>query len=194
MVSKLKSLEKADDNALVEAVCSSAHEIWQAGLGAFARAQEEGNELFTKLVQQGEELQKRTQHLAEGKGLGIADTVTKLAENVGKQATGSIEKLEKVFEERVARSLRSIGVPTHDDIKGLSKQIDELSQLVMTLAQKQSAAVKAAAKTAPARTASKAAPRAIPKTASKSTVKSAAAKGAARTAAKKQSRQVAGHA
>jgi len=140
MVSKLKALEKSDDNALVEAVCGSAHQIWQAGLGAFSRAQEEGGDMFSRLVQQGADLQKRTQQLAGDKGFGVTDTVTRLAENVSRQASGSWEKLEKVFEERVSRSLRNLGVTTQEDIKGLSRQIDELNKSVAALVKKSSAA------------------------------------------------------
>lgn len=160
MVSKLKALEKSDDNALVEAVCGSAHQIWQAGLGAFSRAQEEGGDMFSKLVQQGADLQKRTQQLAGDKGFGVTDTVTRLAENVSRQASGSWEKLEKVFEERVSRSLRNLGVTTQEDIKGLSRQIEELNKSVAALAKKSSATVKPAEKamekTAPKRRAVKA--------------------------------------
>ena len=40
MVKKLK--EFTEDKELASAVRSSAQQIWQAGLGAFAKAQEEG--------------------------------------------------------------------------------------------------------------------------------------------------------
>lgn len=159
MVSKLKALEKSDDNALVEAVCGSAHQIWQAGLGAFSRAQEEGGDMFSKLVQQGADLQKRTQQLAGEKSFGVTDTVTRLAENVSRQASGSWEKLEKVFEERVSRSLRNLGVTTQEDIKGLSRQIEELNKSIATLAKKASTAKpaeKSMEKAAPKRRAVKA--------------------------------------
>ncbi|HEU4843331.1 MAG TPA: phasin family protein, partial [Burkholderiaceae bacterium] len=42
MVKKLKTLAKDDDKQLANAVRNSAQQIWQAGLGAFAKAQEEG--------------------------------------------------------------------------------------------------------------------------------------------------------
>lgn len=133
MVRKLKELEKTEDETLVQAVCSSAHEIWQAGLGAFSRAQKEGGDMFSRLVQEGTELQKRTQHLVGYKDVGVTDTVTKMAENVSRQATGSWEKLEKVFEDRVSRSLRGLGVPTQEDVKGLSRQIDDLAKSIAAL-------------------------------------------------------------
>ncbi|HCW6263515.1 TPA: phasin family protein, partial [Acinetobacter baumannii] len=39
-------------------------QIWLAGLGAFSRAEEEGNKLFDSLVKVGEELESKTGDLA----------------------------------------------------------------------------------------------------------------------------------
>jgi outer membrane murein-binding lipoprotein Lpp len=83
-----------------------------------------------------------------------------MAESASKQATGSWEKLETVFEDRVSRSLRNIGVPTRDDIAALGEQIEELRKSVEAMAGKGKAARQPAAKAAvPARkTAAKAKP------------------------------------
>ena len=146
MVKKLKALSKSDDKQLAEAVRTSAQQIWQAGLGAFAKAQEEGGKVFAKLVKEGTDLQKRTQKLAEDKVSGVTDTVTKMADNVSKQASGSWDKLEQVFEDRVSRSLSSLGVPTKKDIQALTKRVEELSKSVTTLNGKKPAVIKAAPK------------------------------------------------
>jgi poly(hydroxyalkanoate) granule-associated protein len=179
MVKKLKALAKEDDKQLSDAVRASAHQIWQAGLGAFAKAQEEGGKVFAKLVKEGTDLQKRTQKLAEDKVSGVTDTVTKTADYVSKQATGSWDKLEQVFEDRVSRSLTSLGVPSKKDIQALTKRVEELSKEVAAQSGKKPAAVKEsakpAAKAAP-KAAAKAAPKAAAKPAAKSTVKAAAAK------------------
>lgn len=180
MSNKPKPLEKADDNALVEAVCHSAHQIWQAGLGAFARAQEEGGEMFAKLVQEGEVLQKRTRGAIGDKGVGMVDTVTKMTEQVSKQAAGSLDKLERVFEDRVSRSLRRIGVPTQDDIKALSKQIDEVNRSIRLLAGSGTLNAK------PARKSTENAP--LAKAVAKKAVKAGTTKSVVRAAAKRSTR------
>jgi poly(hydroxyalkanoate) granule-associated protein len=156
MVKKLKALSKADDKQLAEAVRTSAQQIWQAGLGAFAKAQEEGGKVFAKLVKEGTDLQKRTQQLAEGKVQEVTGTVSKVADSVSKQAAGSWDKLEKVFEDRVSRSLKTLGVPTQKDIQALTKRVEELNKAVAALSGKKvpatrAAAPKAAAKKAPAK-------------------------------------------
>lgn len=184
MVRKLKSLEPAEDMALIDAVRTSAHLIWQAGLGAFARAQDEGDDLFSRLVKQGADLQKRTRHLASEKGFDMSDTVAKLAGNVGRQATGSWDKIEKVFEDRVSRSLRSLGVPTHHDIKLISRQLEELKASIDGLAAAKTAAKTVAKKTSPAKRAATATKN-VP---SKAAVKRSSIKGALRTTGRKPAR------
>ena len=169
MVKKLKEL--TEDKELASAVRASAQQIWQAGLGAFAKAQEEGGRVFSKLVKDGTEFQKR----AEDKVADVSDSVSKLADGVGKQASGSWDKLEQVFEERVARALATIGVPMQNDIAALHAKIDALSLQVAALSGKAAPAPKPKAVAKPA---VKAAPKAAPKAA----VAKAPAKPAARAA------------
>ncbi|OWW18534.1 phasin family protein [Noviherbaspirillum denitrificans] len=159
MVKKLKTLAKSDDEQLAEVVRTSAQQIWQAGLGAFAKAQEEGGKVFAKLVKEGSALQERTQQMANGKVSDVTGTVVKIADNVSKQAAGSWDKLEQVFEDRVSRSLKSLGVPTQEDIQTLTRRIEELSKAIESLSGKKPVAKKAAAKPAAKKTAKKATPR-----------------------------------
>ncbi|MFA5124006.1 phasin family protein [Zavarzinia sp.] len=143
VVKKLKSV--GTDSQLSATIRESAQQIWLAGLGAFAKAQREGNKVFDALVRQGESIQKSTRKVAE-------DKVTEMAA----KATGTWDKLEQVFENRVARSLHSLGVPTRDDVAALSKRVAELKAEVEKLN-------KAAGKPAPKAAARK--PAAKPKAA-----------------------------
>jgi poly(hydroxyalkanoate) granule-associated protein len=142
----------------------SAQQVWQAGLAAFAKAQEEGGRVFSKLVQEGHKL-------AEEKTFGVAGSTSELAAEVGKQASGSWDKLEHVFEERVARALAKLGVPAQKELDALTLRVDALSREL--------AALKAGAKAAPApaKAVSKAAPKTVTKTArAPAAVKKAASK------------------
>jgi poly(hydroxyalkanoate) granule-associated protein len=103
VVKKLKSV--AMDSQLSATIRDSAEQIWLAGLGAFAKAQEEGTKVFDALIREGEAIQKKTRKVTE-------DKVTEMAA----KATGTWDKLEQVFENRVARSLNSLGVPTKADV------------------------------------------------------------------------------
>jgi len=125
MVKKLSSLAgEAGDNQLVNTIRDSANNIWLAGLGAFAKAQEEGGKLFEALVKEGEGVQKRASRQAE-------DTMTE----VKARATGTWDKLEQVFEDRVARALRSLSVPTKSDIDALSQRVAELTAVAEKLSE-----------------------------------------------------------
>lgn len=120
MAQKLK--ETAGDGNIGQVVMNSAHQIWLAGLGAFARAQSEGSKVFDSLVKEGEAVQARA-------GKAASAQMTRL----GKTATGSWDKLEQVFEERVSKSLNRLGVPTYGDIQALNRHVSELNTNVRQL-------------------------------------------------------------
>jgi poly(hydroxyalkanoate) granule-associated protein len=128
MATNLKDVMGGEPAAIADAIAASAHEIWQAGLGAFARAQADGGELFGALVRDGAALHKLTQELAQDKFPDVAGKIGKLAEQVGRQASGSWDKIEKIFEDRVARSLRSLGVPSREEVDALRREIEALRE------------------------------------------------------------------
>lgn len=161
MVKKFKALAGLSDNQLASTIKDSAQQIWLAGLGAFAKAQEEGNKVFDALVKEGEAIHKKTRKVAD----------EKMAE-VAVKAAGTWDRLEQVFEDRVARALGSLGVPAKKDIDKLSKRVAELTAVVQKLTETPAAAP---AKKAAAKPAAK--PAAAPAKAAKpAATKAAAAK------------------
>ena len=155
VVKKLKSVGK--DSQLSATIRESAQQIWLAGLGAFAKAQQEGNKVYDALIREGEAIQKKTRKVTE-------DKVTEMAS----KATGTWDKLEQVFENRVARALNSLGVPTKADVAQLAKRVAELKAEVEKLNKTPKSAAKA---TRPAR--KPAAKTAAPKTVRKAATKAA---------------------
>ncbi|QDZ27189.1 polygranule-associated protein [Noviherbaspirillum sp. UKPF54] len=180
MARKLNMQAHADDSRMVDAVRNSVEQIWQAGLGAFAKAQQEGEEMFSKLVQEGMAVQKRTQNLAGEQLADLSETVAGMAESLGRRASGSLEKLESVFEDRMAQAMRSLGVPTHNDIEALGQRIGELHEMINKLiAQKHGDRPAARKAVKPAKQAAKSA---VKKTAPKKKTRAAARKSPASTA------------
>jgi poly(hydroxyalkanoate) granule-associated protein len=114
------------DGQLASAIKDSAQQIWLAGLGAFAKAQGEGTKMFEGLVKEGNGIQKMTRKLAEHKVGDVTGKVTKVAGEISKQATEGWDKLEQVFEDRVARAQKRMGVPTAKDIQTLTDRITAL--------------------------------------------------------------------
>lgn len=182
MVRKLKEMVTADQKAMADAVLGSAQQIWQAGLGAFAKAQQEGSELFDKLVREGSELHRLTQKLAGDQPLGVADKVGRMAENVGRQASGSWDKIEKIFEDRVARSLRILGVPARGELDELRQEIAALKASMAEAGKPK--AVKRSAAPKPAVKAAAKAPAKAAKSAPQKSRTGAAPKRAAKAAAR----------
>lgn len=132
-----------------ESVKQSAQQIWLAGLGAFAKAQQEGGKAFEALVKDGVSMQKKTQAAAEEKISEVTQRVASLTTDLTSRASGQWDKLEGIFEDRVARSLTKLGVPSSRDIDSLNARIDELQAAVARLgAGRESPARRAASKRA----------------------------------------------
>jgi poly(hydroxyalkanoate) granule-associated protein len=156
MVKKLKAMAEGagKDNQLAAAVKESAQQIWLAGLGAFAKTQEEGQKVFQALVKEGTSIQKRTVQVTEDRIGDIGGRFAKVAGQFQKQANGTWDKLEGVFEARVERALHRLGVPNRKDVSVLTKRVEELTAEVARLsgspAKKPRARKAAKAKTAAA--------------------------------------------
>jgi poly(hydroxyalkanoate) granule-associated protein len=114
-------------------VKDSAQQIWLAGLGAFAKAQEEGGKVFEALVKEGLGMQRKSQLMAEEKITEATSKMTNLAQGITERATGQWDKLENIFEDRVAKALKKLGVPSARDVDLLLQRVDALTQAVQEL-------------------------------------------------------------
>jgi poly(hydroxyalkanoate) granule-associated protein len=166
------------DSEMAQNIKDSAQQIWAAGLASFAKAQGEGSKVFEALVSEGLKLQKKTQSAAEEKLSAVASKVSGVAGDVGAKAGQHWDKLEAIFEQRVAKALQGLGVPTKGDIDALIERIDALAKAtgVEVPARKP-----AARKAAPAVKKAAAAP--VKKAAAAAPAKKAAAKPVAKPAA-----------
>lgn len=154
MVTKIqkKSTQKTEGVPLSGSVKDSAQQIWQAGLGAFTRAQAEGTKAFEALVKEGVSMQRKTQAAAEDRISEATNKMTTMATDISSKASGQWDKLENIFEDRVAKALNKLGVPSAKDVSALIARIDELNLAVQKLTPKARAATTAkAAPAAPAK-------------------------------------------
>ena len=143
---------------LGSSVKDSAQQIWLAGLGAFSRVQEEGSKVFEALTKEGLAIQRRTQEAAGEKMAEASSKMSNMATDIQSKAGHQWDKLENIFEERVAKALNKLGVPSARDVEALAARIDELNQSVQKMSSKAPAA-KTTAKTATKKAASPAAKR-----------------------------------
>jgi poly(hydroxyalkanoate) granule-associated protein len=178
MVKKLQkmSADKAAAPHLAGAVKESAQQIWLAGLGAFSKAQEGGGKVFESLMKEGLSIQRKTQAVAEEKLSEATSKMANMAGDIQSKAGQQWDKLENIFEDRVAKALNKLGVPSAKDVDALIARIDELNKSVQKMSAKAPVAKAPAAKP----------PASSPaKTATAPAAKKAAAPAAKRPAAKK---------
>lgn len=122
------------DSQLAQTVRDSAQQIWLAGMGAFGKAQGEGGRFFETLVKEGLSLQRRTQGVAEDKINEVTGRMSAMAGSVTAKAGQNWDKLETIFEERTARALGKLGVPSAKDVEVLTQRVEELAAAVARLA------------------------------------------------------------
>jgi poly(hydroxyalkanoate) granule-associated protein len=121
------------DSQLAQTIKDSAQQIWLAGLGAFAKAQGEGGKVFDTLMKEGANLQRKTQAAAEETLGDVAGKMSAMAGEVGSKANAQWDKLESIFEERTARALGRLGVPTAKDLADLVDRMAALEAAVAAL-------------------------------------------------------------
>jgi len=114
------------DDKPQDRIKDSAHQIWLAGLGAFAKMQEEGSKAFEALVKDGMGVQKKTQQAAEETLAQAQARMSGFASEFGSRAAGGWGKLENIFEDRVARALEKLGIPSAGDVAALQARVEAL--------------------------------------------------------------------
>lgn len=142
------SADKKSTPPLADAVKDSAQQIWLAGLGAFSKAQEEGGKVFEALVKEGLSIQRKTQTAAEEKISSATHKMTAMATDISAKAGHQWDKLESIFEERVAKALNKLGVPSAKDVEALAARLNELNKNLQKMGAKPAATAKAAPRAA----------------------------------------------
>ena len=161
------------DSQLASSVKESAHQIWLAGMGAFSKAQEEGSKVFESLVKEGMTLQKKTQGIAEEKISEVTGKMSAMAGTVSAKAGQNWDKLESIFEQRTAKAMNKLGVPTSKDVDALVQRVDELAAAVSRLSKGAPRAAAKAASTPFSKPAAKRAAKPVAKAPAKTAAKRA---------------------
>lgn len=129
----VKKVKGNADPQLSQSVRESAHLIWLAGLGAFAKVGEEGGKLFDTLVEEGEKVEERTRAAASSS----LEAAREKADETRNKVADTWDKVEQIFEERLAQVLGRLGVPSRDDVQELIRQVETLQAHIEALRQAQ---------------------------------------------------------
>lgn len=106
-------------------------QIWLAGLGAFSRAEEEGNRLFDSLVKVGEELETKTTDIADS----TVEAVGEVKERMTERVSDTKERVERALDERVNLTLSRIGLASHREVSQMMELIERLDKKVDALSE-----------------------------------------------------------
>ena len=103
-----------------EKIEDSAHKIWLAGLGAFSKAEQEGEKLFKSLVQEGASVEDEYRKHLVGSVKKAASTTA-----------STIDLMEEMFEKRMSEVMARIHTPAAESMDSVAKQLGELRSSIL---------------------------------------------------------------
>ena len=140
---KTRKVEPTIRKARPRAARSPAHlienvqQIWLAGMGAIAKAQKEGPGAFQDAVAEGFKLLTRSRSNAEqvirDAFESAQETVQSRVGSAREQATETWDNLEALFQSRVHKAMQQLGVPSGEEIRLLTRRVEELNASVQAM-------------------------------------------------------------
>lgn len=122
----------------------SAHKVWLAGLGALSTVEAEGTKLFQQLVDKGRTLESEGKEQVKKARERVESEVEKATGKVKDRVGGAVGDFGDTLEQTLTDVLHRFGVPTRDEIRDLTKRVEELNNKVDRLKGVVPAAKKAA--------------------------------------------------
>ncbi len=134
-------------------VKESAEQLFLAGLGAFALAEEEGSKLFKKLVKKGRKVElpkvelprfgadtlQRLRAEVDARADRIEEGVKGRVQDARYMAGEAAGKAEDRLQEAVAAALRRLGVPTREEVAELTAGVERLTAHIEKLKKERAA-------------------------------------------------------
>ncbi len=115
----------------------SVNQIWLAGLGAFARAQEEGGKLFDSLVREGAAMQSKTRTTAGEKMTQAGHRMADLADDLTQRASGQWDRVGSRVEQGMSQTLDRMGLASAREVAALQARIEALERTVALLTERE---------------------------------------------------------
>lgn len=132
MSKQVEKVTQEQEVNVVDTLTGKAREVWLAGLGALASVEEEGQKVFTKLVEKGTHFEARGKKQLDEAYDELLVAYKKLEDRV----KSSFSKAEGEIDENMQELIHKMGVPTQDEIKELTAQVEKLINKVDDLSKK----------------------------------------------------------
>ena len=104
---------------------------------AVDQAQRETGHLVDSLVGEGEKFRGQALKMAKEKTDEIKGRVAEARDRAGDikdKVASTLDSLEQLFEERVARALTRLGVPTRDELQVIAKRLEGINKRIRVIA------------------------------------------------------------
>lgn len=124
--------ENNKSESVLDSLTGTAREVWLAGLGALASVEEEGNKVFSKLVDKGTEFEKRGKKQIDE----LYNDASERYRDVESKVKSKFSKAEDELDENIQELIHKMGVPTKEEISELTSQVEKLVKKVDTLSKK----------------------------------------------------------
>lgn len=108
--------------ALVPQAKESARNVWLAGVGALAMAEEEGGKMFDQLVKKGATF--------ESKNKKRLQTMVENVKDMRGDVSSVFGKVTAPVNSAMERAMHRLGVPTRKEIATLTRRVEELTKAV----------------------------------------------------------------
>jgi poly(hydroxyalkanoate) granule-associated protein len=117
---------------MLKTLTAITHQIRLAGLGALSKAQQIGNEVLESLIEEGAKVQ--------GQNNPALLTKQPSSKELAKvPASDELADLEQIFQDRVARSLKQLDVPSQNDLRLINQKMEALHKSIVTIAEQHKA-------------------------------------------------------
>ena len=127
--------EGFDLKELPDEVTGRAREIWLAGLGALSRLEQEGDKVFQSLVERGKDYEDKRSKQIQDATENLRKQQESFTKDVTQRLDDATQSVEKAVSDTLSGTLGRIGVPTRDEVRGLSRRVGELSKKLDALSQ-----------------------------------------------------------
>ena len=127
--------EGFDLKTLPDEVTGRAREVWLAGLGALSRLEQEGDKVFQTLVERGKDYEDKRNEQIQDATKNLRKQQESFTKDVTKRLDDAAQSVEKAVSDTLSGTLGRIGVPTRDEVRGLSRRVGELSEKLDALSQ-----------------------------------------------------------
>jgi len=129
MTDQKKNKDQSRTDILQDELSKRGRDVWLAGLGALATVEEEGNKLFKRLVERGEQFEEERRQELQAAG----EKAREQRDEALAQIEEASEETQSLLMDTVNTALERFGVPTRNEVDRVSKKVETLSEQVDTL-------------------------------------------------------------